>query len=156
MSRHRADGLDRSATRFAGPAGSVVLAAIWVMLTFWRPTATFHVAPLLVAVAWPYATRVKNGRAVAGRAAATPVLGGAAVSLLTTVGLAAAGRLDGPTFWGTPGAALESVAMTLLGAALGARALLRKRSGWLFPDADLEPESGQSQDGQPAPREPAP
>jgi hypothetical protein len=130
----------------------VVLAAIWVLLTFWRPAATFHFAPLLVAVAWPYITRVQTGHAAAGWAAATPaVLGGAAVGLLTTAGLTIAGGLDGPTFWGTPGAPLESVAMTLLGAALGARVLLRRRSGWLFPDADVEAEPSQPETGQPAP-----
>lgn len=136
-------------TGLAAPASSVAIAGIWVLLTIWRPTATFHFAPLLVAVAWPYATRVQHGQAAGWAEAVPAVLGGAAVSLLTTAGLTVAGRLDGPTFWGTPGAPLESVAMTLLGAALGARTLLRQRSGWLFPDPS-EADAGTGP-GQPAP-----
>lgn len=126
----------RNLTGWTGPAGSGALAGIWVLLTTWRPDATFHFAPLLVALAWPYATRVQRGRATGWAEAAPAVLGGAAVGLLATAGLTIAGRLDGPTFWGTPGAPAESVAMTLLGAALGARTLLRQRSGWLFPDPE--------------------
>ena len=144
MNRHevREHGVDeidpehRPLGRSAGPAPSMAIAAAWVLLTIWRSTATFHFAPLLVAVAWPYATRVQDGRAAGWAEAAPAVLGGAAVGLLTTAGLTVAGRLDGPTFWGTPGAPVESVVMTLLGAALGARTLMRKRSGWLFPDPE--------------------
>lgn len=132
----RPERLRATLTGLAAPASSVAIAVIWVLLTIWRPTATFHFAPLLVAVAWPYATRVQHGRAAGWAEAAPAVLGGVAVGLLTTAGLTVAGRLDGPTFWGTPGASLESVAMTLLGAALGARTLLRQRSGWLFPDPE--------------------
>lgn len=117
-----------------GVATSVVIALGWVLLTMWRPTATFHLAPLLVALAWPYSTRARLGRPATRDEATLPVLGGIAVGLGATLVLMSAGNLEGPTFWGSNDAPFESVLMTFIGAALGVRALLRNRSGWLLPD----------------------
>lgn len=44
---HEVDSRQDPIARLAGPAGSLSIAAIWALLTFWRPTATFHFAPLL-------------------------------------------------------------------------------------------------------------
>jgi len=130
----------------AGPVTSAVIALVWVLLALWRPTTTFHFAPLLVALGWPYSTRAQLGRPSIPVEATVAVLGGLAVSLGTTVGLVLAGNLEGPTFWESNDAPLESVLMTLIGAALGARALVRKRSGWLLPDE----QNGRGRPDQPA------
>ena len=120
---------DSPARQLAGPAASSTIAAVWVLLTFWRPTATFHFAPLLVTVAWPYASRSQLGRATTRAEATGAVAGGAAVSLLATLALALAGHLDGPTFWESPDAPFEAVLMTGIGVLWGLRVTTRRREG---------------------------
>lgn len=107
---HSPPTADRTALSYG-----VGLAVLWVALATWRPTTTFHLAPLLVAGVIPVgATSLKSNRSVALMAAAGIVL-----ALVTTAALAFAGRLDGPSLLPSGGAALESAVGALAGGALG-------------------------------------
>jgi len=76
---------------------TVAIVALWAAVAAIRPGTTFHLAPVIVALAYPYArwpqTRTRRSRFVAG-------LIGTCGALLGTVLLQAAGLLEGPTLLG--------------------------------------------------------
>ncbi len=85
---------------------TVAISALWGVLAAVRPGTTYHLAPVIVAVAYPYARRPQNrtrrSRLIAG-------LIGTGGALLGSVLLQAAGMLEGPTLFGST-ALHESVA----------------------------------------------
>jgi uncharacterized protein (DUF427 family) len=114
----------------------VLGALVWVLLAWWRPETTWHLAPALVAAAGPWVLGQDTRR---GDRAAVPWLvvaavGGVVVSVLVTWGLSAAGLLVGPTVWGFAGPALEHVVLGgtagLLALLLGVARVWRARLGW--------------------------
>ena len=83
--------------------------AVWAFLATRNPDLTYHFAPLIAAAAWP----------VAGSRAHTAVVSGI-LTLATSIGLAAAGSLEGPDLVGGHAALAEAVLFTFAGAAGGA------------------------------------
>ncbi|WP_308283411.1 glutaredoxin family protein [Pseudonocardia nigra] len=123
-----------------GAVWAAVVALVWVLLAVWRPTTTWHVAPALLAAAWPWvvAQDLRGGdRAGVGRLVGAGV-GSVAVAALVTLGLDRADLLRGPTVLGLASATVE--ALMLAGAAavvvvlLGLGTALRTsatRSAWV-------------------------
>jgi hypothetical protein len=96
---------------------SVLLAAVWVVLAWVRPTTTWHVAPLLVAAAVGAGHRLAGPLSVpAGLGAAVSGLTNALVAALL---LAIAGKFDGPSLLPAGGPLIETVVASFVGAAAG-------------------------------------
>jgi uncharacterized protein (DUF427 family)/glutaredoxin len=114
---------------------------VWVALAMWQPTTTWHLAPMLLAAAAPWAVaqdlRAGDRRALPRLRAAA--VAGLLVSVLVTWVLAATGLLRGPPLPGFPDPPAESLVLAGAGAVvaalLGARRALRKppatRSAWV-------------------------
>jgi hypothetical protein len=85
-------------------------ALLWIVVSVAAPGTTFHLAPAIVA-ATP-ALRDPINRI-------GPTIGGTLVAGLIAVGLAAAGRLDGPSLLPAGGALLESLLAAAVGGAVG-------------------------------------
>lgn len=100
-----------------GAAWTIAVGLLWVALVVWRPTTTWHLAPMLMAGSWPWLlaqarpTRESGGRArvlIAG-------IAGYGAAGLTTLALSHGGLLRGPTLPGFTSAPAE--ALILAGAA---------------------------------------
>lgn len=110
---------------------AVGLAVIWVLLSVWQPTTTWHLAPVLLAGAWPWMTG-RDLRSGARSGAVGLVLAGAggfAVSALATAGLDRADLLRGPTVLGFPSATVESVVLAGTTVVLVVAVTLLKKPG---------------------------
>lgn len=118
--------------RYAGLVAASAFALVWTALARREPTTTYHLAPLVVAASWGVARRWSARRRGTRREGLVAAVGGAAVAAVTLVELDVAGALRGPTIWGGGAAVGESVALLLLGALLGFRAVTRRRPGLLF------------------------
>ena len=103
-----------------GAAWTALLALAWVALTLNRPSATFHLVPLLLAGSWPLL--VAQGPRP-GRPGTRQVLeaGGLAtgVTLVETAILATTHRLQGEAFLGGDHAVREALVLAVLGGGLG-------------------------------------
>ncbi len=108
---------------------NATVTTLWVILAVRNPVLTYHFAPLLAALAWPVAVRRSNPQPVnvAGLAATGSFLLVAVVGIV----LAAAGKLDGPTFWNDGPALIEVLLFAAIGAGFGARVATRERPGIL-------------------------
>jgi hypothetical protein len=117
-----------SSAHWRGASASAAAAAVWVALALWRPTSTFHLAPALVAAAWPWLLRdpaLPAGARDARRATA----GAAAVALASAGVLLALDAMRGPTLWGSGHAMIEVVPAIAVGGWFGYR---RARCGPRF------------------------
>ncbi len=104
---------------------SLLPAFIWVALAWRSPSSTHHFAPLVVAMAWGFLAE-PTSRRDSVRAA----VGGVAVAWSTVVVLGLAGRLDGPTLWGSRPSWPELAAFGALGALIVViRGMRRGRDG---------------------------
>lgn len=127
-------GLDveNLAARAAGPwhagLGVTLLAAVgWFALAAANPTTSYHLAPALVAAAWPLARRLRAGRPLPSATALVTALGGVLVAVAVTLLLSARGALAGPIVFGIPPLA-EALLSVVLGVMVGAAsALVRHR-----------------------------
>ena len=72
---------------------TLVAGLVWVALAAWRPTTTWHLAPMLLAAAapWVVAQDLRAGDRRALPLLAGSAVGGLLVSVLVTGGLAAVG-----------------------------------------------------------------
>ncbi|MGH3437991.1 MAG: hypothetical protein ACRDRN_16190 [Sciscionella sp.] len=104
---------------WGGALASLVLAAVWLLLALKDPSTTYHLAPLLVAVAWPLTRRWRTRSALPARSALGAATGGAAVALGTTALLASQHALTGPTLSGSGDALIETLIAIVVGAAIG-------------------------------------
>ena len=92
----------------------------WVALALWRPTVTYHLAPFLVAGAWPFLLR--NGPLrVANADALRAAVAGLGLAILTALVLVGVDAMRGPTLWDRGHAIVEVVPIALVGAATGYR-----------------------------------
>ena len=100
----------------------LLLAGLWALLAFLSPTTTYHLAPLLVAAAVPFAYRSAGG---ASRRLVMALAAGGGVATLVLAGvLAAGGAMEGPSLLPTGGALLEAAVGVAAGAVLGLAATL--------------------------------
>jgi len=114
-------------TRTPGGAGllwTAVVTLVWMVLAVWRPSTTWHLAPLLIAAAWPWVVgqdqspgdRSSRRRVVAAGGA------GFATAALTTAALAATGHLQGPTWTGSGSPMVEALLLAATGSLLATAA----------------------------------
>ena len=103
-----------------GLGWTLVVALVWSVLVAWRPTTTWHLAPLILAAAWPWVVGQDTaaGEPSARRRIMLAGGGGLAAALALTGILAAAGRLDGPTWTGSGGPVVEALLLSVGGAAI--------------------------------------
>ena len=98
----RADASGFRSSVSAGLVWTLAVAVVWILLVAWRPTTTWHLAPLLMAAAWPWV--VGQDLSASDPTARRRVLIAGAAGLATGSALIAilalAGRLDGPTWTG--------------------------------------------------------
>jgi hypothetical protein len=115
------------------PAASSLMAALaWVGLSWWHPTVTYHLGPLIVAAAWPVLLRARIGHQVGSTEAVVSALGGLVLAAIA-VGIAATAHLlEGPTLIDRSSATIESVLTALIGGAWGLRVASRRRRAWFL------------------------
>ncbi len=108
---------------------SLGLAALWVGLAFLRSGSTFHLAPILVAGAFPVVLALDAQDQISTRHLALAAMAGLAASLGATLLLTVADEMTGVSLLPFGGAVTEAVIFSLAGAiggfAIGA--LLRNR-----------------------------
>ena len=117
--------------RFGGAFAAVVAAGLWIALAVRTPTNTFHFAPIIVAVVGPVSRRMTDGGPLLRRKGLVVAGAGGALAILTGVGLAVTGNLEGPTLWSDDGALAEVVLFALAATLYGFRVVTRERSGVL-------------------------
>ncbi len=115
------DAVDRT-WKAPGPLWTLVVAVMWLALVAWRPTTTWHLAPLLLAAAWPWVVGqdTSPGDASARRRILLAGAGGLGAALATTGLLSLTGRLTGPTWTGSGSPVVEAVVLAAGGAAIAA------------------------------------
>ena len=104
----------------AGLTWTIVVAVVWSVLVAWRPTTTWHLAPLILSAAWPWVVGqdVSPGDPTARRRILLAGGGGLSVALALTGVLSATGRLDGPTWTGSGTPVVEALLLALGGTAI--------------------------------------
>jgi len=108
------------ADQVRGAVVTVVVTVAWIGLAVWRPTSTFHFAPLIAAGAWPFLLRrgpLRVAAVDAGRAAAAAGV----FVVIVGVGLHLGDLLRGPTLWGSGAALIEVPMAAAAGAFAGYR-----------------------------------
>jgi uncharacterized protein (DUF427 family) len=114
--QHPGDNQDH----FFGLIWTIVVAVVWSVLAAWRPTTTWHLAPLTLAAAWPWVV----GQDTSSRDPSTRRRimlaggGGLGAALALTGVLSSAGRLDGPTWTGSGNPVVEALLLSVGGAAI--------------------------------------
>lgn len=96
---------------------TVIVAGLWIWLATRTPTSTFHLAPLITALAGP---AVLRSSPVGTRSSLTVVsLIGTGVATLAGLYLWMTDSLVGPTFFSETGAPIETALMIAIGSAIG-------------------------------------
>ena len=117
---NRGGGAGTNRTLSPGFIWTLVVVVAWSALVVWRPTTTWHLAPSILASAWPWV--VGQDSACGDRSARSRIMlaGGAGLSaaVATTGVLSASGRLDGPTWTGSGTPANEALLLSVGGATL--------------------------------------
>lgn len=103
-----------------GAVGTGAIALAWILLALWRPTSTYHLAPFLIAGAWPFLLR-RGPLRVANVDALRAALAAMLVTIVVGIGLVLADLMRGPTLWDRGHAMLEVVPIALIGAVTGYR-----------------------------------
>jgi len=99
---------------------TLVVAVVWSVLVVWRPTTTWHLAPLILASAWPWVVGQDSASGDHSARSRIMLAGGAGLSaaLALTGVLSASGRLDGPTWTGSGTPVIEALLLSVGGAAI--------------------------------------
>jgi uncharacterized protein (DUF427 family) len=99
---------------------TLVVAVVWSALVVWRPTTTWHLAPLILASAWPWVIGQDSASGDPSARSRIVLAGGAGLSaaLALTGVLSASGRLDGPTWTGSGTPVIEALLLSVGGAAI--------------------------------------
>ena len=124
--------METAQTRRKTPARAIRIslgfALLWAVLAAIRPGTTFHLAPLLVAGAVPWVHRVQAGAPPLN--VLRPAAVGLGLAAGTSILLAMAGWLDGPSLLPFGGALEESLVGALVGSLAGlAIAAMPRRAG---------------------------
>jgi hypothetical protein len=104
-------------TEARAAAGSISAAAGWIALAQARPGTTYHLAPLLVVLAWPLAARARTNPS-RWRQGLRRALGGLLVAGAAAAALRLSGDLSGPVLLGGS-TVVETGLVALVGAAIG-------------------------------------
>ena len=128
------------ASPWTGAGWSAVVLVFWVLLAVWQPTTSWHLAPMLLAGAWPWliGQDLRGGdRATLPRLLAAGVAG-FGIAAVTTVVLDRFDLLRGPTVLGFAHPASEGIVLAavavLLVVGFGVRRAMRTpvtRSAWV-------------------------
>ncbi len=124
----REGGNGRAKLLGSGISWTIVVAAVWSVLVAWRPTTTWHLAPLLLAATWPWIVgqSPSSHETSSRRHIVLAGSGGLASALILTWILSSAGRLDGPTWTGSGTPVAEALLLSVVGAVIATTAgLLR-------------------------------
>lgn len=101
----------------AGPWWTAAVALTWLALALWRPSTTWHLAPLLLAAAWPWV--VGQDQSPGDRSGRRRVLAagvaGLTAAVLGTAALATSGLLRGPTWTGSGSPVVEALVLAVAG-----------------------------------------
>lgn len=99
---------------------TVVGTLLWVVLAVWRPTTTWHLAPLLIAAAWPWVVGQDQSPGDPSSRRRVVAAGGAGltIAVLASAALSATGQLQGPTWTGSGSPAVEALLLAVAGAGL--------------------------------------
>ena len=95
---------------------AAILSAVWIIAAALRPTATYHLAPILIAGAVPVAA---GGTGLTRSTIVRATLAGAGVAMVAALTLAALDLLRGPTLLPYGGALAEAATFAVLGSASG-------------------------------------
>lgn len=116
----RKGGASARKTHSAGLTWTLVIAVAWSVLVAWRPTTTWHLAPLILAAAWPWVVGQGSPSGDPPARRRIMVAGGAGLSaaLALTGVLSAYGRLDGPTWTGSGTSVAEALLLCVVGAVI--------------------------------------
>ncbi|ANH39602.1 Glutaredoxin [Nocardioides dokdonensis FR1436] len=103
-----------------GLTWTLVVALVWSVLVAWRPTTTWHLAPLILAAAWPWVVSQDtiSGDPSARRRIMLAGGSGLAAALALTGLLSSAGRLEGATWTGSGDSIVEALLLSAGGAAI--------------------------------------
>ncbi len=99
---------------------TIVVAVAWFVLVAWRPTTTWHLAPLILAAAWPWVVGQDTSSRSPSVRRRIMLAGGAGlgVALALTGALSSARRLQGPTWTGSGNPVAEALLLSVGGAAI--------------------------------------
>ena len=99
---------------------TLVVAVVWSVLVAWRPTTTWHLAPLVLAAAWPWVVGQDSSSGDRSARSRIMLAGGAGLSaaLALTGALSSSGRLDGPTWTGSGTPVVEALLLAVGGAVI--------------------------------------
>jgi len=103
-----------------GLTWTLAVAVVWSLLVAWRPTTTWHLAPLILASAWPWVVGEDTTPRDPGARRRILLAGGAglAAALALTGVLSSWGRLAGPTWTGSGNPLVEALLLSVGGAAI--------------------------------------
>ncbi len=107
------------AATWTGAATSAVLGVVWLVLAVLNPETTYHLAPLLVAAAWPVVFRLRAGPRPGMPGRVVAVAGGTAIAAVVAAVLSVLDALRGPTLTGTGDALTETAIAVAVGAVAG-------------------------------------
>ena len=104
----------------AGVIWTIVVAVLWSVLVWWRPTTTWHLAPLILAAVWPWVAGqdIPSRDPTARRRILLAGGGGLSAALALTGVLSSAGRLEGPTWNGSGTPVVEALLLAAGGASI--------------------------------------
>ena len=108
---------------------TTAILAAWAFLAVRSPHLTYHFAPLLAGAAWPIAIRREEPQPV--RFAAFTGLAAFVFVGTTSIVLALAGYMEGPTFWERGPAVYEALLFAAIASAFGVRVASRENPGLL-------------------------
>ncbi len=116
--RERGNGARK--TLRAGLIWTLVVAVGWSVLVAWRPTTTWHLAPVILAAVWPWVVGqdTSSRDPSARRRILLAGSSGLGAALALTGVLASAGRLDGPTWTGSGNPVGEALLLSVGGATI--------------------------------------
>ena len=116
----RAGGTGTGRFLGAGLIWTIVVSVVWSVLVAWRPTTTWHLAPLILAAAWPWVVgQDTSPRDPSARRRILLAGGGGLAAALALAGtFSATGRLDGPTWTGSGTPVVEALLLSVTGAAV--------------------------------------
>ena len=98
---------------------SVALAGLWAVAALTRPTATFHLAPFLIATAPPVLFALDRSSRPDWTAVLRLSAAGMALALVATLVVSGLSAMQGPAFEGFSSPLVEAVVFTVVGSIVG-------------------------------------